>query len=116
MKKFIVLSLIGVALILIPYLAEDLIPVHEEYQTLVIFFIAQTAILFRMESIGGEKYKVQMRMVNIGFRMISAFAFLLIMGLRIEEDLANFYIQFIVLYLVFMTFEITWALTNLRRN
>jgi len=55
-------------------------------------------------------------MVKTGIRFLSALAFALVVAYSREEDLAFFFIQFIIFYLVFMAFEIIMALSNLRRN
>lgn len=86
------------------------------YRLTVIFFIAQSIMIFRLDHYNRPDIAAQIRMLNIGLRMLSALAFLIIMTYQIETYRAAFYIQFILLYLVFMIFEITLALTNLRRN
>lgn len=116
MKKFILLVVLGLGLLASEFFLSEFIAFHSYYQILVLFFVVQSAILFRIEDMGGEDTKVQMRLVNIGLRMISALVFVLVMSARVNEDTFTFYVQFIVLYLVFMAFEITLALTNLRRN
>ncbi len=116
MNKYVWLVLIGLALVGAEFGLDNYITFHRFYQVTVIFFIIQTGILFRIEDRGPENLKVQLSMVKMGLRLLSAMAFALIMGLKIDEGVHLFFIQFIILYLVFMTFEIILALANLRRN
>lgn len=116
MKKFIFLIALGLLLISAEYGLAGQIQFHDYYQILVLFFVVQTAVLFRVEAFGTEETKVQMRMVSMGLRMVSALVFVLVMSQQVKSDSNLFYLQFIILYLVFMAFEIILALANLRRN
>ncbi|MEQ9231525.1 MAG: hypothetical protein RIF46_12655 [Cyclobacteriaceae bacterium] len=116
MKKYFILAFIGIALIGAEYGFAETFEFHDYYRSIVIFFIAQTAILFRLGDLGNESVKVQMSMVKMGVRLISALVFVLVMAYQVEENSNLFFIQFIILYLVFMAFEIILALANLRRN
>ena len=116
MKRFLWLALFGVLLISFKPLFNQVLSFHSFYFHLVVFFVLQTAILFRVDDFATEETRAQMRLVNIGLRMISALSFLIVMSYQLTEHSYLFYIQFILLYLAFMIFEIILALTNLRRN
>ena len=57
-----------------------------------------------------------MGMAKMGVRLLSALAFAFFLMFQYEDSLNIILAQFIVLYLVFMTFEIVTALSNLREN
>lgn len=116
MKKFLWIVLVGICIWAIQFPIGAVMEIHPYYDWAVLFFLFQNFLLFRIESFSNPDLKVQIRMVNIGVRMISAMAFIVVMFwvFGVQEKL--FYIQFIILYLTFMTFEIILALANLRRN
>ncbi len=108
--------LVGLLSIGAEYGLDDYFEFHPTYQLTVIFFIVQTAILFRIEDRGPKNLKIQFSMIKMGLRFLSALIFALVIGLSVTVGIGQFFIQFILLYLVFMAFEIILALANLRRN
>lgn len=116
MKKYFWLVLFGLTLMCVEFVLRDQVEFDSSYQLMVIFFIFQTGVLFRLEDKAPKNLKVQISMVKTGIRFLSALAFALVVAYSREEDLAFFFIQFIIFYLVFMAFEIIMALSNLRRN
>jgi hypothetical protein len=115
MKKWFWLALLSVLLIAFDYLFHDDLGLHASFMLMVVFFIFQTFVLFRLDEKANEEWKVQMAMVKITLRLLSALVFILVVMLS-YGDRFNLVIQFFSLYLVFMTFEIILALANLRRN
>ena len=116
MKKYILLVLFGLVLVALEVLVADYIPFHQYYQLTVIFFVAQVGVLFRISDFRNEELKAQLTIVSITLRLLSAMTFALVMNYRIEDGAKIFFIQFIILYLLFMTFEIIMSLANLRQN
>jgi hypothetical protein len=115
MKKWIILFTLSLALVLFDYLYHEEFGLHEAFLVMVIFFFVQTFVLFRLDGITKEEWKVQMAMVKITLRLLSALVFILVVMLS-YTDRFQLVVQFFSLYLAFMTFEIIMALANLRRN
>ena len=115
MKKWIALSILAALLIGFDYFFHARFGLHEAFLLIVIFFIVQTFVLFRIDGITKEEWKVQMAMVKITLRLLSALVFILVVMLS-YSDRFQLVVQFFSLYLAFMTFEIIMALANLRRN
>lgn len=115
MNKWIWLASLAVLLILFDYLFHESLGLHEAFLVMVIFFIVQTFVLFRIDGFVKEEWKVQMSLVKITLRLLSGLVFILVIMLN-YTDRFQLVVQFFSLYLVFMTFEIIMALANLRRN
>ena len=115
MKKWIALVALAIVLILFDYLFHDTFGLHKAFLLMVAFFVIQTFVLFRIDGFVKEDWKIQMAMVKITIRLLSALTFILIIMLN-YTDRFQLVVQFFSLYLVFMTFEIIMALANLRRN
>jgi hypothetical protein len=115
MKKWLLLAVLALVLFTVDALWHDALGLHVAFRTLLIFFVAQSAILFRLDHWAKEEWKVQIAMVKVVVRLLSALVFALVV-FRSHEDHIPLVIQFMGLYLLFMTFEITMSLANLRRN
>ncbi|MFK7952600.1 MAG: hypothetical protein AB8B73_07110 [Ekhidna sp.] len=115
MKKWLILSSIVVILILSEYFLSETIPFHEAFRVMVIFFATQAFVLFRIDHWTLKEWAVQISLVKITIRLLSSMTFILVL-IYSYEDSFNLVLQFIILYLIFMVFEIAEALTNLRRN
>jgi len=115
MKKWIVLAILTSALVLAEYLFEAELNLHESYPILVAFFVVQTLVLFRIEQWAPAEWKTQVSLVKVVLRLLSSLVFITVM-IYTQEDVYNLVIQFIILHLIFMIFEIVEALTNLREN
>ncbi|MEM6812809.1 MAG: hypothetical protein AAF600_00270 [Bacteroidota bacterium] len=115
MKKWIFLGLITLILILATqmHVLDDYL--HEAYLIVILFFTIQTFALLRIDALIPQEWKVYASLVKIVIRFISSSVFILII-LYQYEDRFNLVVQFIILYLIYMTFEIGTALTNLRQN
>lgn len=115
MKKWITLILLTVLLITAEQLLASKIEFHPAYLLMVMFFAIQTFVLFRMESWAPKEWSTQVSLVKVVLRLLSSLIFILVL-MYTQTDLFNLVVQFIILYLVYMIFEIVMALTNLRRN
>ncbi len=115
MKKWIILLVIVGVLIISERLFAENIPFHEAFRLMVIFFGIQAFVLFRIDHWAPDEWKLQMSMVKIIIRLLSSMTFILVLIYSYQDSL-NLVVQFIILYLIFMVFEIAEALTNLRRN
>ena len=116
MKRMLMLLILGAALYLLNYFFGDQIPTHESFGITLLFFLAQTFILLRLDQRTTDESKIIMGMLKITIRLLSALAFVFFLIMKFEESSNVILIQFITLYLVFMIFEIATALSNLRRN
>ena len=115
MKKWVLLFLITAALLLlqeVPYIQPYL---HQSYSLMIAFFTIQAFVLFRMDTLIPEPWKVHGSLVKILIRFLSSAVFILVLIYQYAEP-NKLVLQFILLYLVYMVFEIGVALTNLRRN
>lgn len=115
MKKWLSLIAITLVLFLAEFIFSTTFDFHPAYQVMVLFFAVQAFVLFRIDHWAPEEWKVQMSMVKIVLRLLSSMVFILIL-IYTYEDKFNLVVQFIILYLIYMIFEIVEALTNLRRN
>ena len=115
MKKWILLAAITAVLLLlseVPSIAEQL---HPTFIFMVVFFTVQAFVLLRMDVLIPEEWKVQGSLVKIIIRFLSSAIFILVLIYQYNEPF-NLVFQFIIIYLIYMIFEIGVALTNLRRN
>lgn len=115
MKKWLALIAITGLLLIAEFLFSSTISFHPAFRLMVFFFAAQAFVLFRIDHWAPEEWKVQMSMVKIVVRLLSAMVFILVL-IYSYEDRYVLVVQFIILYLIYMIFEIVEALTNLRRN
>ena len=115
MKKWLTLiTLVGLAW-LIGYAFENELGIHPSYNLMVAFFAIQTFVLFRIDQWAPQEWKTQVSLVKMVLRLLSSLIFLTVLIFS-KQDVYNMVIQFIILYLIFMIFEIVEALTNLREN
>jgi len=114
-SKWLFLTLVTAILTGVYFLLGRKWDFHESFLTIVFFFAAQTFVIFRIESWTPEKYAVQVSLIKIVLRFLSSLAFITILIIT-NENLYLLVIQFIIIYLIYMVFEIGTALTNLRRN
>lgn len=115
MKKWITLALITGILLTVGYYLKSDLNLHEAYYIMVTFFAVQALVLFRIDLWAPSEWKVQISLVKIVIRLLSSLVFIMVL-IYTQDDLRMLVIQFIILYLIFMIFEIVEALTNLRRN
>jgi len=109
------LAVMAIVLLALDALWHEELRLHMAFKTMVIFFVLQSAVLFRLDHWAKEEWKVQVAMVKVVVRLLSALVFALVV-FRSQDNHIPLVIQFLGLYLLFMTFEITMSLANLRRN
>ncbi len=114
-KRWLTLFAITGILLFAEYILANNIQFHPSYRTMVIFFAIQAFVLFRIDRLVPEQWKVQASLVKIVIRLLSSMIFILVL-IYSQPDKFNLVVQFIILYLIYMIFEIVEALTNLRRN
>lgn len=115
LKKWIVLIAITACLLILgkTSLAKSLL--HESYFLTVVFFAIQALILFRLDSLISNEWAVQVSLIKIIVRFLTSATFVLVMIYQYMDPF-DFVIQFVIIYLVYMIFEIGVALIILRRN
>ena len=122
MKKYLFTSLLISALLLAVYylLNQQFFNnfLHPHFPTLIFFFFFQTIPIAWILNKGLKNPPdfPMYAMASIGLRMITALFFLLILyGLKVG-DIQSLGIQFMGVYLIYLVFELTVVLANLRRN
>jgi len=115
MRKWISLAVITASIWLVGYYFGEELTLHGAYYMMVAFFAIQAIVLFRIDQWAPSEWKTQASLVKVVIRLLSSLVFIMVL-VYTQEDRTNMVIQFIILYLVFMIFEIVEALTNLRRN
>ena len=115
MKKWILLGVIVLLLLLTNYFFQEALGLHATFNLMVAFFALQTFVLFRIDHWVPEQWSVQVSLVKIVIRFLASAVFALAL-IMTYQDTFNLVIQFFSIYLIFMVFEIGIALTNLRRN
>lgn len=122
MKKYLILSvaLTCICLVMYYFANEALFNafLHEKFPALVGFFFIQSLIVSWMFS-QAEKEGWQTPIYALGaitFRLLTGFFFLAVLFVMKFEDMKALMIQFVVLYLTYLVFELFAVLPNLRRN
>jgi len=109
------LGLITTLLLLINYFFGNQLNLHTAYNLIVVFFTAQTFVLFRIDDWIPKEWSVQASLVKTIVRLLASLTLALVL-LITQENKFSLVIQFFSIYLIFMIFEIGSALINLRRN
>lgn len=115
MKKWLLLIAITAVLLTAELLFSSTFDFHPAFRTMTFFFAAQAFVLFRIDHWAPKEWAVQISMVKIIVRLLSSMTFILVL-IFTQENHFDLVVQFIILYLIYMIFEIVEALTNLRRN
>jgi hypothetical protein len=120
MKKYLIgITIISLFLIAIAPLKDSLpFELHDLYIEMVIFYIAQSVVIAFILS-QGEKQPDKLPIFALGsivFRLLTAVVFLIAVFIIGVENVKLLSIQFMAIYLLFLVFELTVVLTNLRRN
>lgn len=116
MLMSVVSGILAIAYGIVDILYPELL--HSKFLVLIIFFFIQSipiAWLLRQ----GEKDPsnfVMYALGSIGLRMITGLFLLVFFYVLKVEDIVSLSIQFLVVYLVYLVFELTVVLANLRRN
>lgn len=122
MKKYLVPSIIiSTVLLLAFYLFNDGLlggTLHNQFHILVIIFFAQSVpVAWLMQQAQKEAGQFPIYIIGaVGFRMITSLMVLTIFYVLKTPDLFAFMVQFSILYLVYLIFELIVVLANLRRN
>lgn len=103
------------------YVAEKVVPayVHPEKWTLLVFFFALSLISHRITERGIQKNKDNLVMYYFStmlLRLVVSIGVLVYFMYTKTPDIFLLVINFFILYLLFVAFEINWLLSNLRRN
>lgn len=122
MKRYFINSIVISVLLVLFYLTVSMMDfgftLHEHFLTLIIFFFIQSIpIAWLLKQ--GEKDPssfVMYALASIGLRMISGLFFLLAFFFLKVSDITSFAVQFSAVYLIYLVFELTVVLANLRRN
>ncbi|MFT4834369.1 MAG: hypothetical protein ACI83W_000238 [Marinoscillum sp.] len=122
MRKYLMFAtLTSVCLILLYYFLNDFLfrgALHVKFPALVFFFFLQSLmigwLLYQGEKVNWETPIYVLAAIT--FRFLTALFFLVILFVMKIEDLRSLMIQFIVLYLGYLIFELIAVLPNLRRN
>ena len=106
---------------LAPYISglSSLIGFHEHYLSLIIFFCLQALLVIAIVEKGQRKKKEESSIYILGAitaRFISGLFIILIFYMMKVEDIIGLSIQFVILYLLYLIFELIIVLSNLRRN
>ena len=116
---FISIGILTVILVLISvFRAEMPFDLHSAFNPMLIFYTIQSVF------IAGILYLAESKQENYGLialgivvlRLITALIFLMFMYVQVTEDAMLFAIQFMLIYLSYLVFELTVVLAKLRRN
>ena len=115
MRQILVLVFLAVVLLALPQIEVISEVAHPAYYVIVIFFTALSYTLFRLDGLIPTSLKPQATLIKTGVRFLACLIFV---GIAIYqyEDPYMLVVQFILIYLIYLIFEIVTALTNLRRN
>ncbi len=120
MKKYLFTS-IGISLLLlVVYLLDglSLVKLHDQFPYMVLFFFLQSLLISWLLSLG-EKDRTRLPLFAIGafsLRFLTGIFYMLTLVLLKVEELRPLIIQFMAVYLLFMVFEMSIVLANLRPN
>ena len=120
MKKYLRVSIgISFVLLLVYFLnGLGLMELHGHFPYMVLFFFLQSLLISWLLSLA-EKDRPRLPLYAIGavsLRLLTAIFYMLISILLKVEDLRPLIIQFMVVYLLYMVFELSIVLANLRPN
>lgn len=120
MKKYLVGSvLITLALFVFSIAQSDIgVNLHPLFDYLIVFFFIQSVLISILLGLG-EKDQEKFPFYALGsvvLRLLTAIMALIILYLVGVENAKSLSIQFMGVYLLFLVFELTVVLSNLRRN
>lgn len=115
MKRWLILFFLAAFLSLTDQLFSSELMLHKHFKIIVAFFTIQTFVFFRLETLAPKEWGVHLSLGIIVLRFLSSAVFILIMMLS-DNNHFQLVVQFLILYLIFMVFEIANSLTKLRRN
>ena len=115
MRPILILGLLTIALLALPEFETISHLLHPAYYVMIIFFSALTYALLRVDFLLPPSIKPQAALIKISMRFLASLIFIAIVMYQ-YEDPHKLVVQFILIYLIYLIFEIVIALTNLRRN
>lgn len=120
MKKYLLTSLAISFVLLAVYFLNGfgLLALHDHFPYMVLFFFLQSLLISWLLSLA-EKDRPRLPLYAIGavsMRFLTAIFYMLILILLKVEELRPLIIQFMVVYLLYMVFELSIVLANLRPN
>lgn len=115
MKHWVVLAIITSILLAVPEIDEISNLIHPAYYLMIAFFTILSFVLLRIDSLIPAEWKTQASLIKMGVRFLASLIFIGIAIYQYEKP-STLVIQFILIYLIYLIFEIVVALTNLRRN
>jgi hypothetical membrane protein len=122
MKRYILSSMaISMILLLLFNLGNESIfsgTLHDLFPSLVLFSFLQSLIILQIISLGQRTNwkSPTYALGTITVRLITSLIFLVVLGLKGVTDIKSLGIQFIAIYLIYLTFELNAVLANLRQN
>lgn len=120
MKNYIISIGVLTAVLSLIYFFGNQMPfrLHDTFGAMLAFYTVQSVIIAGILFLAEQK-KEHYGLIALGIvvlRLITAIIFLIIMYLNGIVDTMLFAIQFMLLYLSYLVFELTVVLANLRRN
>ena len=120
MKKYLIsISVLTLLLVIINHYGSGVgLNLHETFGSMLIFFTAQSVIIAGVLWLA-EKKGEYYGLIGLGIvvlRLITAILFLIVMYVQGVDQAMQFVVQFMLLYLSYLVFELTVVLANLRRN
>lgn len=120
MKKYVIYSCFISITFLTIYYVDSLTPwtLHHKFPTMVIFFFVQSVGISWLLVLGeSDRRNLPLYALgSISLRFITGIFFLVFLVLLEVPDMQNLTIQFMVVYLSYLVFELIMVLANLRPN
>jgi hypothetical protein len=122
MKKYLLGSIsIAVLMLGIYYLANDQLlgsMLHDQFPALIFFFFLQSLVIAWLLDLAVKSNwdSPIYALGTITFRFLTALFFIAILFVFKFEDMKTLMAQFLVVYLIYLIFELYTVLSNLRRN
>lgn len=122
MKQYLFGS-ISIALVLLGayYLANDQVfnsILHDQFPALILFFFLQSLVVAWLIDLA-EKTNWESPIYALGtitFRFLTSLFFIAVLFVSKLADMKTLMAQFLVVYLIYLVFELYTVLSNLRRN
>ncbi|MEQ9299248.1 MAG: hypothetical protein RIF33_11815 [Cyclobacteriaceae bacterium] len=122
MKQYLFGSIsIALALLGAYYLANDQVfnsILHDQFPALILFFFLQSLVVAWLIDLA-EKTNWESPIYALGtitFRFLTSLFFIAVLFVSKLADMKTLMAQFLVVYLVYLVFELYTVLSNLRRN
>lgn len=121
MKRYLItMSVLSAVLVGIFYLQGSVLgyQLHSQFAALVVFFFLQSIPIAWLLSMAHKSTSDSPMyvMASVGFRMITGLMLLLVLFFLKVDNMNALAIQFAAVYLLYLIFELSVVLANLRRN